>query len=39
MFEDKNGNLLMPDEVDALSPREIEDREIHIFEKYDQWFS
>jgi hypothetical protein len=31
LFEDKMGRLLLPEEVDELSPWEIEEREIHVF--------
>ena len=31
LFEDKSGRLLMPEEIDELSPWEIEDLEIHVF--------
>lgn len=31
LFEDKSGRLLMSEEVDELSPWEIEEREIHVF--------
>jgi len=30
LFEDKNGRLLMSDEVDELSPWEIEELGIHV---------
>ena len=30
LFEDSKGNLLMPEEVDELSPWEIEERGIHL---------
>ena len=30
LFEDKFGRLLMPEEVDELSPWEIEEMEIHV---------
>ncbi len=32
IFEDNKGNLLMSDEVDELSPWEIEELGIHVFE-------
>lgn len=31
MFEDKNGCLLTSDEVDELSPWEIDERQLHVF--------
>ncbi|MFH1289908.1 MAG: hypothetical protein ABIH92_00710 [Nanoarchaeota archaeon] len=31
LFEDEEGNLLMPEEVYELSPWEIEERNIHVF--------
>jgi len=34
LFEDKDGQLLLPEEVDELSPWEIEARKIHIAELY-----
>jgi len=33
LFEDIHGNLLHPEEVDKLSPWEIEERGIHVWEK------
>ncbi len=32
MFEDKNGRLLHPDEVDELSPWEVDELGIHVAE-------
>jgi len=32
LFEDEEGRLLMSDEVDELSPWEIEERKIHLFD-------
>lgn len=34
LYEDKHGRLLMPEEVDELSPWEIEEMRIHISEMY-----
>ncbi len=34
LYEDKNGTLLMPEEVEELFAWEIEDREIHVSESY-----
>jgi len=31
LFEDKNGRLLTSDEVDELSPWEIEENFIHVY--------
>lgn len=31
IYEDKFGVLMMEDEVDELSPWEIEERQIHVF--------
>jgi len=31
IFEDKDGNLLMPDEVDELSLWQIEEKGIHVY--------
>lgn len=33
IFEDKDGNLLMPDEADELSPWEIYEKGIHVYSK------
>jgi hypothetical protein len=33
LFEDNNGKLLTPDEVDELSVWEIEEKEIHVFDE------
>jgi hypothetical protein len=32
MYEDKYGNILFENEVDELSPWEIEEKEIHIYD-------
>lgn len=32
LFEDKNGKLYVPDEVDELSMWEIEEKGIHVFD-------
>ena len=32
MFEDRNGRLMMADEIDELSPYEIEELQIHVYE-------
>jgi hypothetical protein len=34
IFEDNEGRLLMPEEVDELSPWEISEREIHLANVY-----
>jgi hypothetical protein len=34
MYEDNNGNYLMPEEVEEMSPWEIEERGIHIASIY-----
>jgi hypothetical protein len=34
IFEDKHGNLLMPDDLDELSPYEIEELGIHVFDDH-----
>ena len=34
-FEDEKGNLLMPEEVDELSPWEIEEMGIHVWSEGD----
>lgn len=31
LFEDRQGRLLMPEEVDELAYWEIDEREIHVF--------
>ena len=36
MYEDKNGRLLMPEEVEEYSPWEIDDMRIHVSETYCQ---
>ena len=33
LFEDDEGRLLMPEEVDELSPWEIDERRLHIYEE------
>lgn len=33
LFEDENGLILMPDEVDELSPWEIDERKLHVYEE------
>jgi len=33
LYEDKNGNLFMPEEVEELPIWEIEDMGIHVFEE------
>jgi len=33
MYEDRYGNLMHPDEVDALSPHEIEERGFHVVDE------
>ena len=36
LYEDNDGNLMHPEEVEALFPYEIEERGFHIFSnKYD----
>lgn len=30
LYEDYKGNLLMPDEVEEMSPWEIEEKRIHV---------
>lgn len=32
LYEDKEGILMRPEEVEALSPHEIEERGIHVFD-------
>ena len=34
LYEDLDGKILMPEEVDELSPWEIEDRGIHVAEDW-----
>ena len=34
LFEDAEGNILMPEEIDDMAIWEIEEREIHIYEGY-----
>jgi hypothetical protein len=34
MYEDSSGNILMPEEVEELSPWEIEERRIHVSSAY-----
>ena len=34
LYEDKHGRLLMPEEVDELSPWEIEEKRIHISDMF-----
>lgn len=36
LFEDKEGNLMHPDEVDELSPWEIEERGLHVYDHGEQ---
>jgi hypothetical protein len=41
LFEDDDGKILMSDEVDELSPWEIEERKLHLYEKNlyeEKWF-
>jgi hypothetical protein len=33
LYEDESGKLLMSEEVDDLSPWEIDDRKIHVFDE------
>ena len=35
LYEDNRGKLLLPDDLDDLSPWEIEERGIHIHEELD----
>ena len=35
LYEDKFGNLMHPDEVEALSPWEIDDLKLHVYEDID----
>ena len=37
LYEDNDGNLLLPDEVDELSPFEIEEKGIHLMEYSEYW--
>jgi hypothetical protein len=32
LFEDNYGNIFHPDEIDELSPWEIEEKGIHVYE-------
>jgi hypothetical protein len=32
LFQDKDGRILMPDQVDELSPWEIDEKGIHVYE-------
>jgi hypothetical protein len=31
LFEDKEGRILLPDDVDEMSPWEIEERGVHVY--------
>ncbi|MDD5087128.1 MAG: hypothetical protein PHV16_05245 [Candidatus Nanoarchaeia archaeon] len=33
LYEDKKGRLIHPDDVDALSPWEIEDLQLHVYDE------
>lgn len=33
LYEDKFGNLMHPEDVEALSPYEIEERRFHVFDE------
>lgn len=33
LYEDKDGNLMHPEEVEALSPCEIEERGFHVYDE------
>ena len=34
LYEDNDGNLLLPEEVEELSPFEIEERGFHVIEEF-----
>lgn len=34
LFEDKDGNIWLPEEIDELAAWEIEEKGLHIFEVY-----
>jgi hypothetical protein len=41
LFEDDDGNIMLPEEVDMLSPWEIEEHNLHICDEEDddeKWF-
>ena len=35
LYEDRYGNLLMPEEIEALSPWEIDELGIHLMEELE----
>jgi len=33
LYEDRYGNLMLPEQVEELSPHEIEERKFHVFDE------